>query len=59
MMALHSQESRPVPLTQEAILAGVVGGERWAHAALYDQLYPVVTRALEKILRDSSGDYED
>jgi RNA polymerase sigma factor (sigma-70 family) len=37
----------------------VAAGERWAHAALYDQLYPVVARTLQKILRDSSGDYED
>jgi RNA polymerase sigma-70 factor (ECF subfamily) len=59
MVALHPQESGSSPLSQDAILAGVVGGERWAHAALYDQLYPVVTRTLEKILRDSAGDYED
>jgi RNA polymerase sigma-70 factor (ECF subfamily) len=51
--------SGPIPLSQDAILAGVAAGERWAHAALYDQLYPVVARTLEKILRDSSGDYED
>jgi RNA polymerase sigma-70 factor, ECF subfamily len=59
MIALHPQESGPIPLSQDAIVAGVVAGERWAHAALYDQLYPVVTRTLEKILRDGSGDYED
>jgi RNA polymerase sigma-70 factor (ECF subfamily) len=41
------------------VLAGVVAGERWAHSALYDQLYPVVARTLQKILRDTSGDYED
>lgn len=41
------------------MLAGVVAGERWAHAALYDLLYPVVARTLQKILRDKSGDYED
>ena len=41
------------------MLAGVVAGERWAHAALYESLYPVVARTLQKILRDSSGDYED
>jgi len=48
--------SAPSP---HAILAGVVAGERWAHEALYDLLYPVVTRTLQKVLRDSSGDYED
>jgi RNA polymerase sigma-70 factor, ECF subfamily len=58
-IALHPQVSGPIPLSQDAILAGVAAGERWAHAALYDQLYPVVARTLEKILRDSSGDYED
>jgi RNA polymerase sigma-70 factor (ECF subfamily) len=41
------------------VLAGVLAGERWAHAALYDLLCPVVARTLQKILRDTSGDYED
>ena len=59
MIALPHQESGPIPLSQDAMLAGVAAGERWAHAALYDQLYPIVARTLEKILRDSSGDYED
>jgi RNA polymerase sigma-70 factor, ECF subfamily len=58
-IARHPPESGPTPLSQDAIVAGVEAGERWAHAALYDQLYPVVARTLEKILRDSSGDYED
>lgn len=60
LAALHaSHTSESTPPTQEAVLAGVVVGERWAHAALYDLLYPVVARTLQKILRDSSGDYED
>jgi RNA polymerase sigma-70 factor (ECF subfamily) len=59
MMALQPHASEPTAPTHEAILAGVVAGERWAHAALYDQLYPVVARTLQKVLRDSSGDYED
>ena len=54
-----SPSSEPTPPTQEAVLAGVVAGERWAHAALYHLLFPVVARTLQKILRDSSGDYED
>jgi RNA polymerase sigma factor (sigma-70 family) len=41
------------------LLAGLACGERWAHAALYDQLYPVVARTLHKLLRDASGDYDD
>ncbi|HEX7669980.1 MAG TPA: sigma factor, partial [Polyangiaceae bacterium] len=49
----------PTPPTQAAVLAGVVTGERWAHAALYELLHPVVARTLQKILRDGSGDYED
>jgi RNA polymerase sigma-70 factor (ECF subfamily) len=49
----------PTPPSQEALLAGVAAGERWAHAALYDLLYPVVARTLQKVLRDTSGDYED
>ncbi len=52
-----SQPTSPPP--QEAVLAGVVAGERWAHAALYDLLSPVVARTLQKILRGTSGDYED
>jgi RNA polymerase sigma-70 factor (ECF subfamily) len=59
MIAPQARESGSTPLSQDAILAGVEAGERWAHAALYDQLYPVVARTLERILRDSSGDYED
>jgi RNA polymerase sigma-70 factor, ECF subfamily len=59
MIAPQAQESGLAPFSQDAILAGVEAGERWAHAALYDQLYPIVARTLEKILRDSSGDYED
>ena len=59
--ALLAQQvpSQPPPPSQEAVLVGVVAGERWAHAALYDLLAPVVARTLQKILRDTSGDYED
>lgn len=49
----------PAPPTAQAVLAGVLAGERWAHVALYDLLYPVVARTLQKVLRDASGDYED
>ena len=45
--------------SEAQVLAGVLAGERWAHAALFDLLYPVVARSLHKILRDKSGDYED
>lgn len=45
--------------TDAQVLAGVVAGERWAHTALFDLLFPVVSRTLHKILRDKSGDYED
>lgn len=45
--------------TETQLLAGVLAGERWAHAALFDLLYPVVARTLHKVLRDKSGDYED
>lgn len=50
--------SRPSRSTPE-IVEGVVAGERWAHAALYDLLLPVVARTLQKLLRDSGADYED
>jgi RNA polymerase sigma-70 factor, ECF subfamily len=63
MTALHAPPaSEPTPThppAADAMLAGVTAGERWAHAALYDLLYPVVARTLQKILRDTSGDYED
>jgi RNA polymerase sigma-70 factor, ECF subfamily len=56
----QQEPGQPAPApTQEAVLAGVVAGERWAHAALYDALSPVVARTLQKILRGTSGDYED
>ena len=35
-----------------------MAGEPWAHAALYDALYPIVARALQKILHQTP-DYED
>ena len=40
------------------MLRGAVAGEPWAYAALYDALYPIVARALQKILHQSP-DYED
>lgn len=58
-LLVQLEPNRPTPPSPEAVLAGVVAGERWAHAALYDQLAPVVARTLRKILRDTSGDYED
>jgi RNA polymerase sigma-70 factor, ECF subfamily len=60
LAVLHAPSTQePTPPTTPAVLAGVVAGERWAHSALYDLLYPVVARTLQKILRDNSGDYED
>jgi len=47
------------PRTQAEILEGVARGQRWANAALYDALKPVVVRVLQKILRDPAADYED
>lgn len=44
--------------TQAEVLRGAVAGERWAHAVLYDTLYPIVARALQKILHQVP-DYED
>ena len=43
---------------QAEVLRSAVAGEPWAHAALYDALYPIVARALHKILRENT-DYED
>jgi RNA polymerase sigma-70 factor (ECF subfamily) len=45
--------------SEAQLLTGVLAGERWAHAVLFDRLYPVVARTLHKVLRDKSGDYED
>jgi len=49
-------DARP---TQAEIVAGVVGGQRWAHEALYDMLLPVVARTLQRVLHETSSDYED
>ena len=59
--ALHASEQlvEPTCPTAADVLSGVVAGERWAHSALYDTLYPVVARTLQKVLQDTSGDYED
>jgi RNA polymerase sigma-70 factor (ECF subfamily) len=51
-------EAEKAPPTPAQILAGVAAGERWAHVALYDTLYPVVARSLQKILHETA-DYED
>ena len=48
----------PASHTQAEVLRGAVAGEPWAHAALYDALYPIVARALQKILHQTP-DYED
>jgi RNA polymerase sigma-70 factor (ECF subfamily) len=40
------------------VLRGAVAGEPWAYAELYDALYPMVARALQKILHQPP-DYED
>ena len=44
--------------TQAEVLRGAVKGEPWAYSALYDALYPIVARALQKILHQTP-DYED
>lgn len=48
----------PASHTQAEVLRGAVAGEPWAYAALYDALYPIVARALQKILHQTP-DYED
>ena len=50
-----ASRSRPI----DEILRGVVANEAWAHVSLYEALLPAVVRALQRILRDSSRDYED
>lgn len=44
--------------SQAEVLRGAVAGEPWAYAALYEALYPVVARALQKVLHQAP-DYED
>ncbi len=56
---LQAAPPEALPPSQQDLLAGVVRGERWAHAALYDLLLPVVARSLQKVLHESSADYED
>jgi RNA polymerase sigma-70 factor, ECF subfamily len=58
MLTGEAAES-PRSRSQAEILRGVVQGERWANAALYDALHPVVIRTLQKILRDPAADYDD
>ncbi len=48
----------PPSRSQAEVLRGAVAGEPWAYAALYDALYPIVARALQKILHQTH-DYED
>ena len=48
----------PAAHSQAEVLRAAVLGEPWAHAALYDALYPIVARALQKILHETP-DYED
>ena len=61
MVALraHPIPAETTPPSHAEIAAGVAEGQRWAHAALYDMLYPVVARTLQKILHETSPDYED
>jgi RNA polymerase sigma-70 factor (ECF subfamily) len=51
--------SEPPPSGERITVGSLMAGERQAHAALYEKLYPVVARTLQKILRSPSGDYED
>ena len=44
--------------SQAEVLRGAVEGKPWAYAALYDALYPIVARSLQKILY-RTPDYED
>ncbi|HET7544128.1 MAG TPA: RNA polymerase sigma factor [Polyangiaceae bacterium] len=44
--------------SDEQIVAGLIAGEEWAAAALYDRLHPVVDRALRRILQ-SNADQDD
>src|SRR6185436_9063526 len=61
MAALRARgaPTEATPPTQAEILAGMASGHRWAHSALYEMLYPVVARTLQKILHETSPDYED
>jgi len=43
---------------QRDVLRAVVAGERWAHDALYATLYPIVVRALQRVL-NRTLDHED
>src|SRR5579863_882095 len=48
---------RVVP-DQAEVLRAAAAGEPWAHAALYEALYPFVARALQKLLHETP-DYDD
>ena len=45
--------------SEAELLHGLVKGERWAADAIYQTLYPVVARSLQRILPDARFDYED
>ena len=43
--------------SDEALVSGLLAGERWAASALYDRLEPVVDRSLRRVLQ--SNDHDD
>jgi RNA polymerase sigma-70 factor (ECF subfamily) len=45
--------------SEAELLHGLSNGERWAADAIYETLYPVVARSLQRILPDARFDYED
>ena len=49
----------PVLSTEADLVRGIVRGERWAADALYDLLYPIVARSLQRVLHETGPDYED
>jgi RNA polymerase sigma factor (sigma-70 family) len=53
-----ASDEKPATQTSAEVLRGALAGEPWAHAALYDALYPTVARALQKVLH-YSPDYDD
>ena len=43
--------------SDEALVSGLLAGERWAASAFYDRLEPVVDRSLRRVLQ--SNDHDD
>lgn len=59
LRALPGGQPAAVPLSDEAIVNGILHGQVWAADALYDRVHTVIDRTLQRLLREQSADLED